>query len=116
MSSLPSAIIFVNSDVSENVRGVLSKQLYIAESMTRAEFDARLVDDPNYIDIVHLQNLRILVYQDFWAPRTGFELCDIAIFIKTGLAYIEINKKGPTGLTLPVATLSIYSILNKNSS
>ena len=82
--------------------------------MDRAEFDARLADNPQYPDMIKLNNLRILVFQDFTTPRTGFEICDVAIFVKSGLAYIEINKKGPTGLALPVANLYIHQILNKN--
>ncbi len=114
MSALPSAIIFINNDVSDNVKSVLIKQLYIHESITREEFDARVSADPEYPNVVHLNNLRILVFQDFWAPRNGFDIADVVIFIKSGLAYIESNNFGPPGLCLPVANLYIHALLRGN--
>lgn len=114
MSQIPSAIVFINKDTSDNVKNTLIKQLYIHESMSGEEFDNRLSVDPEYINIVHLNGLRILVTKDFWAPRTGFELADVVIFIKMGLAYVEQNNLGPPTLTLPVDTLYIHALLRGN--
>jgi len=71
MSSLPPAIFFINGDISyppappfgigvdpkapTNTLTILQTQLYINDTMTKAEFDARVDADPNYPTIVHLQ-------------------------------------------------------------
>jgi hypothetical protein len=114
MGSLPSAIIFVNNDLTENVKSTLSRQLYIHEIMSGPEFDARVSLDPEYPNIVKLNGLRIMVIRDFWLPRDSFNLADVAIFVKSGLAYVEINNLGPPNLTLPVSNLNIHDLLRKN--
>lgn len=107
----PGAVIFVNNDLTEQVKGVLAQQLRIFESMTGTEFDARVAADPNYPSIMKNQGLRILIIRDFWAPHTNRTLCDIAIFVKNGLAYIEENKFGPPGQAYPVANLHINKLV-----
>lgn len=92
MSSLPPGIFFVNGDINYPPTGpvfigadptnpnsaagpslltTLQTQLYIDDTMTKREFDARVVADPNYPTIIHLLNLRILVivpkYNDGYA-------------------------------------------------
>lgn len=108
----PGAIIFVNNDLAGNVQSTLVRQLYISDVMSGTEFDSRVVSDPNYPQIVHLNNMRILVVRDF-ADGYSRALADVAIFIKAGLATIEGSKFGPPGQTFPVDRLTIYELLMK---
>lgn len=108
--NLPGAIILVNNDLVPGVQDPLVRQLYITESMTGAEFDARVLEDPNYPFIIHANHLRILVIRDF-KDTANRDLMDVAIFIKAGLASIEANKFGPPGQTYPVDRLTIYELL-----
>lgn len=109
MSAPPSLILFTNADLSNQVLSVLQQQLFIEETMTGAEFDARVASDPNYPAIVHQQGLRILVIRSD-NIRT---LADITIFIKAGLAAIECPKSGRPGHTLPVAELTLSKLLTR---
>lgn len=108
----PSAIIFVNNDLAGNVQSTLVRQLYINDVMSGDEFDARVIADPNYTKIIHLNNMRILVVRDF-SDGYNRNLADVAIFIKAGLATIEGNKFGPPGQIFPVDRLTIYELLMK---
>jgi hypothetical protein len=113
---IPSAIIFVNNDLDGYLQATLEKQLFIAESMTDVEFNARVVAIPNYPDIVHLQGLRILVIRETFRDYTNRNLADVVIFVKGGLATILKNNLGPPGLSLPVERLNIYALLRYNNS
>lgn len=106
----PGAIIFVNNDLTPGVQGPLERQLYISESITGAEFDARVEADPNYTNIIHDNNLRVLVVREF-SDGYNRNLADVAIFIKAGLASIESCKFGPPGQTFGVDRLTIYELL-----
>lgn len=113
MASLPSGIIFVNEDLNDILQQKIMSQLLIHEAMTGAEFDARLVVDPNYATVVKLQKIRILVIRSF-RDTTNRNLADVVIFVKAGLASIEKNNFGPPGLTFPVETFNIYQLLREN--
>lgn len=122
----PSAIIFVNDSITTSTLGQLTTkdtpnpstitgldvQLQITETMTFAEFNARVAVDPNYPTIVHLNGLRILVILPDFHDLTNRNLADIVIFVKQGLASIEKNNFGPPKLTLPVQRLNIYNLIN----
>jgi hypothetical protein len=108
---LPSAIIFINADMTVAQKQYIGQQLYITETISGQEFDARVVADPNYPDIVHQQNLRILVVRDDFRDYTNRELADIAIFVKQGLIAIEKNKFGPPNLTFQQDRVNIYELL-----
>lgn len=110
MANIPSAIIFVNNDLSQSVEDTLKLQLRIDEVMSGTEFDARIAADPNYPDLVHLNGLRIMIIRSF-RELDNRSLADIVIFVKAGLAAIEANKFGPPGKTYPVATLTIYQLI-----
>lgn len=107
--NFPSAIIFVNNDLTEQVKSVLNTQLFLDQIMDGYTFDGYVNSIPNYVNQVHAQQKRILVIRDFW-DHTNRELADIAIFIKMGLASIEHNKFGPPGQTYQVANLNIYQL------
>lgn len=106
-----SAIIFVNNDLTSNVQSALVRQLYINEVMTGAEFDARVLVDPNYTNDVHNNGIRVLVIRDF-SDGYNRSLADIALFVKAGLASVESNKLGPPSLTLPVDRLYLSEIIS----
>lgn len=128
--NIPPAIIFINGDISyppttpvfvgaEPSTDELTKlkgQLMIDEVMTKTEFDARVVADPNYPKIVHLQNFRILVILDTFQDLTNRNLADIVIFVKQGIAAIEKNNYGSPGLSLDLQRLNIYELLRYNRS
>jgi hypothetical protein len=125
---LPPAIIFINSDAVDGyiwdgytdgyipaplnvrTRDTLISQLHINEYMTDTEFDNRILVDPNYPTIVHLQGLRILVARNFY-NYTNRNLADVALFYSHGMVKVEKNNFGPPGLTLPIDKLNIYTLL-----
>lgn len=125
MSSLPSAIFFVNGDLtyppvppvfigadpSVSELTTLQTQLFINDTMTKAEFDARVAADPNYPTIVHLQNLRILVILPTFHDLTNRQYADVVIFLHQGLADVEKNRFGPPGQNYEVQRLTIYQLL-----
>lgn len=122
----PPAIIFCNGnidgygttygDLDAVSKATLESQLYITETMTGDEFDARVVADPNYPTIVHLLQYRILVIRSDFHDYTNREYADVVIFVKHGLASIEKNNFGPPGLTVPINRIEIHQLLRYNHS
>ena len=89
MTNPPPAIVFINGEIqypsteapfigsipanttsyaSVSELSNLQIQLFIDDTMSKEEFDARVKTDPNYPTIVHLQNLRILVVLPSMCP------------------------------------------------
>ena len=124
--SFPPAIIFINGntdgyghtygDLDSIGKSTLESQLYIDETMTGEEFDARVVVDPNYPTIVHLWKQRILVIRPDFRDYINRELADVVLFVKQGMATILKNNYGPPGLTLPIQRLEIHQLLRYNRS
>ena len=114
--TLPSAVIFLNSDISDLTKSTLVSQLRINESMTDTEFDARVVADPNYPAIVELQGLRILVIRQSFHDLTNRDHADLVLFFSHGMVTILKNNYGPPGLTLAIDRLNIYELLRYNKS
>lgn len=112
MGFINSAIVFVNADLTGQVKSVLVRQLFITEVMDGYEFDARVLSDPNYPIIIRANNLKILVIRPFY-EHTNRELADVAIFVKAGMATVEYSKYGPPGLTLPVARIYLNELIKK---
>ena len=110
MASIPSGIIFINEDLTEDLKTKIKNQLGIHESMTGTEFDGRVTADPNYPNIIRLSNIRILVIRDLHS-YTNRELADVVIFVKAGLAAIETNKIGPPGGTYSIENFTIYDLI-----
>lgn len=109
MSTVVSAIIFVNKDLVPQIQDVLTRQLFLNEIMDGYEFDTRVALDPNYPTNVHLNNLKILILRDLF-DLTNRGLADVVIFIKAGMASIEQNKFGPTGQTYIVDKLTLNQL------
>ncbi len=109
---IPAAIIMVNP-VSDNVKAMLTKQLFIDAVVDGATFDL-LADGyvtdiaDGYSDIrdyILKNNLRLMVERSYQETQNR-NLVDVAIYFKNGLAAIEENKFGPHGFTYPVVNLS----------
>ena len=114
--TLPSAIIFVNADINAGNQSALVSQFYVNEVMKDNEFDARVVADPNYPQILHSQGLRVLVIRQNFRDLTNRNLADVVLFVKQGQASVEKNNFGPPGLTLPISRINIYQLLRYNNS
>ena len=113
---LPPAIIFVNADLNDPLKATLQKQLYINQTITDTQFDEVVAIDPTFPDQIHLNGARVLVIRENFMDRTNFELADVVIFVKQGLASISKNNLGPPTLTLPIERLNIYALLRGNNS
>jgi hypothetical protein len=109
-----SAIIFCNSDISASIQATLVKQLYIVETITGVEFDARVAADPNYPSIVHLNNIKLLVLYKYPVVNNR-NLANAIIFIKAGLAYLEDKVIGNHGEAFGVDKLSLSKLLGGNT-
>lgn len=109
--NLPPAIIFLNADINDIVKNTLTTQLFISESMTFSEFNARVAVDPNYPDNVRSQNLRILVILPTFRDTTNREMADLVLFYNQGQVVVEKNRFGPPGLSLPIDRINIYDLL-----
>jgi hypothetical protein len=132
----PPAIIFINGDITYPPTGPvfigaqpgnpssdagtseltnLQIQLFIDDTITKAEFDARVAGDPNYPTIVHLQDLRVLVILPVNVPfceeTINFEYADVVMFLHQGLADIEKNRFGPPGQNYDIQRINIYAVL-----
>lgn len=108
---LPSAIIFINSDLIDVTLSYLRRQLFIDEVMTDEEFDERISSDPNYPNNIHGQNLRILVVISNLINYNNRDLADVIMFFNQGQINIEKNKFGPPGLSFPILRLNIWELL-----
>lgn len=104
MIVLPSAIVFVNADLTQNVLTKLSTQLFITDIMDGYTFDGYVADDTSYVATLKANNKRALVIRPI-TQLTNRNLADVVIFIKMGLASIEQNKFGPPGQTYKVLEL-----------
>jgi hypothetical protein len=125
MSSILSAIIFINDHTNNGVLNLLpttdepnpsaisrlALQLEINEIMSFHEFNARVAVDPNYPNIVHLMDLRILVVLHNFRDQTNRHLADIVIFLKAGLAAVERCKNGSPGFTIPAEIINIFNLI-----
>ena len=132
---LPGVVIFVNDSVTlsnlntlatdtgiqpnalvpltppgSTIQGI-DVQLQITETITKADFDARVLADPNYPKVVHLNRLRILVILPDFQDITNRNLADVVMFVKQGLASVEKCKYGEPGFTLDAQRLNIFNLL-----
>lgn len=114
--NLPAAIIFVNADLNDGIKSKLKSQLYIDETLSDTEFDARVAADPSYPDQIHLNGIRVLVIRQNFRDYTNRTLADVVMFVKQGLASIEKNNFGPPALTYQIDRMNVYEILRFNKS
>ena len=112
----PPAIIYINTDCGLVAQMTLNDQLEINEIIAKQEFDARIFVDPNYPDIIRLQNLRVLVLLESFDDIVNRSSADIIMFVKHGMATVMKNNCGPPGLTVPLQRIEIHQLLRYNSS
>lgn len=105
MSLLPSAILFVNNDLTSNVRAQLVRQLFIDEVVDGETFDSKVSDNPNFVSEFKSSQKRMLVERSL-SDLTNRELADVVIFVKSGLLTIEENKFGPPSYTYKVVDIT----------
>jgi hypothetical protein len=132
---LPSAIIFVNNEVTLSSLNTLAThtgiqinglapftptgsavagidlQLQITETIWFEEFNRRVAADPNYPKIVHLNHDRILVILKDFQCITNRELADVVMFFKQGVVSVEKCKYGPPGFSLDAQRINIFNLL-----
>jgi len=155
MSYLPPCIFFINGDISypatpppnppnldvfigsqpnnptsyitsPSELTTLQIQLFIDDTITKQEFDARVAADPNYTTIIHLRGLRVLVILPSFHDLVNRELADVVMFLHQGLVDIETNRfqwphyyriaDGPPGQTYDLQRINIYSLLKGSES
>lgn len=136
MSSLPPAIFFINGDITYPTSPTfigsnpssptsyagfseltnLQTQLFIDDTMTKDEFDARVAADPNYPTIVHLQGYRILVILPTFQDGYNRQYADVVMFLHQGLADIEKNNFGPPFQDWDLQRVNMYELLRANHS
>ena len=99
------AVVFVNNDLTDNVRDKLVRQLRISEVIDGYVFDERMAADPDYKTKLCQLCLRIMVVRSYEEIESR-EFADVAIFVSHGLAAILKNNYGPHGNTYPVLDLT----------
>jgi hypothetical protein len=101
----PGAVVFVNNDLTDNVRDFLVRQLRISEVIDGYVFDDRMAADPDYKTKLCQLCQRIMVVRSYEELESR-ELADVAIFVSHGLAAILKNNFGPHGTTHTVVDLT----------
>ena len=109
----PSQIIFVNDDLSDQVKGVLVAQLEITQVLSGVDFDNAVLANPNFTNQFKLNpaNGSLLVIRSL-RDQTNRQLCDYCLFIDKGLASVLFGKSGRPERTLPITSLTLASLIN----
>lgn len=124
----PTAVIFINSNISAGVLSQLVQQLYITEVQTADNFNQHIdgyqdgyqdeldylgdgyFSDGYYTNRVHGLDQRILVLQDL-KDFTNRDKADIVLKYSNGLVYVEQSKYGPPGKALKLQQVYLRSLL-----
>lgn len=107
--SYPTGIIFINSNISEQVLDVVKRQLRIDYIYNFDYFNESITND-GYFGL----NQRLLVLVSDFENVENREKADVVLYIKMGLAYILKNNFGPTGLTVQVDRMYIHKLFLEN--
>lgn len=124
MASLPSFIAFLNdcggfaflntlatrASPNPSTINALIPQLFIDDVMWKAEFDLRVLNDPNYPTIVHLLGLRIMVVLPTLQDGYNRQYADVVMSVQQGQANIEFNRFGPPCKSLNVRRINPYAL------
>lgn len=86
----PAAIIFVNNDLTDNIKQMLIRQLNISETIDGYTFDTRVAVNSNYPTQAKSAQQRIMVVRDLTGPDNR-NLVDLVLFVKAGLATVIQN-------------------------
>lgn len=109
--SAPPAIIFINTDLVQEVQDVFTRQLFLTQIITGAQFDGYVATDGYYIADIYINMERIMVMRDL-SDQTNRSLADIVLFAKTGLVSVISNRVGPPGVTLPIDKVYLTALIN----
>lgn len=117
----PSAIIYINNDLSQNVISILQTQFYIDNGnvMSGDAFDSILSANPNYPNQIHGSGQRILVLRNLLTDFTNRNVADIVLKFRNGLLTVEQNKVGPPGITFSIDRLllgQLFFAVNQSQS
>jgi hypothetical protein len=112
-STIPSGLILVNNDINSNIIKCLKRQLfldgyidgYIDGYVDGYAFDSLVNNDSNYVSTIKSKDRRLMVLKSF-DDLLNRELFDVVVYIKNGLASVEVNKYGPHGITVPVIDIT----------
>jgi hypothetical protein len=154
MTSLPPAIFLASGDISYPRRGkpfigsmpnnpgsyitspsiltTMQTQLFINDTMSEEEFDARIKVDPNYPVIIRLRDMRILViaserYYDGYR-HDGYHHdvyhhhvnkrrhADVVMFMHQGLADVSVNRFGECFHDFNIQRFTMYELLRASRS
>lgn len=107
--SYPTGIIFINSNVSEQVLEVVKRQLRIDNTYDFNTFNENINND-GYFGL----NERLLILVSDFEISENRDKADVVLYIKMGLAYILKNNFGPTGLTVQVDKMYIHKLFLEN--
>jgi len=110
----PPMIIFINTDLVQQVQGVFQVQFYLTQILDGPTFDGYVATIPNYVNQVHMNGQRIMVMRSLF-DTTNRQLADIVLFAKAGLVSVLINKFGPPGITLPIARVTLLALITLNN-
>ncbi len=113
MDKLKPFVAFVNDNITESIRETLVQRLFVSEVISFAEFQARMISVPTYIQSVHNLNRRVLVLTNFSDESypTYADQADLSLFCRNGLVRIGKSKVDNVGLTFPIATVQIFELL-----
>jgi hypothetical protein len=115
VDNLKSFIAIINDNITDSITTTVSKQLFVNEVITIADFDFRMKNNPNYIEIVHGTNQRVLVKANFSDSLYHTYKCmvDMCLFCKNGLMYIEKNKLGSEGEIFQIKDIQVFTLIHK---
>ncbi len=101
-SFITGAVFFTNSNNHPKIIDIIKVQLYITQVMDGYTFDGYVAQDPNYINYLKLNNIRILVLRDL-QDFTNRELADVVFCVFSNIAYIEKNNFGPPVFSIDIS-------------
>jgi hypothetical protein len=115
MYGIPSAVIIVNKDLTNNIIYNLSKQLYITDVIDGYTFDGYVEQSDGYYNSeIKAANKRVMVIRDL-REHQNRDQADLVMFVSHGMVSVEQNKFGPPRKTFRIAELywgklAIYNI------
>ncbi len=104
-SYLPSALILINNDLTDQVVEFTSKQLFLTQILDGYGFENVLSSDPEFIANIKRKNERVAILASHQEFRDNRDMFDLVLFFKNGLASVEQNKFGPPCFTFPITKL-----------
>jgi hypothetical protein len=98
---IPSGIIIVNNDLTDNIKYNLEKQLFITDIMDGYSFDVA-VQDGYFKETVLANKRRVLVIRSL-IETNNREIADLVLFVSGGMVTVEKNNFGPPGKIFRIA-------------